>query len=160
MRGRGPAGDAAGTGLHLDRMERAAARSHSGGVWSLTHLRICWLALAGATVVLAGAGLAVGGPGAGVGALLGALIVGVFFTVSAVLIAKIGARQPKAILPTALGAYVVKIVALGAVLTVLPRDGFLDTRWMAGAVAVGLFVWLGAHLRYVWTAKIFYVDPG
>ena len=146
--------------LHTDRAERAAARSHSGGVWSLSHLRVCWLALAGAAVVLGVVGLVSGGPGAGVGALLGALIVGAFFTLSTVIIAKVGVRAPRAILPTALGTYVVKIVALGAVLTVMPRNGFVDTRWMAGAVAVGLFVWLGAHLRYVWTAKIFYVDPG
>jgi ATP synthase protein I len=36
----------------------------------------------------------------------------------------------------------------------------VNTRWMAGAVAVGLVAWLAAHLRYVWTLKLFYVDPG
>ena len=30
----------------------------------------------------------------------------------------------------------------------------------AGAIGLGLFLWLGAHMRYVWTLKIYYVDPG
>ena len=94
------------------------------------------------------------------GAALGTAIVGAFFTVSAVVIARVGATTPKAVLPAALATYVIKIVALGIVLTLLPRDGRVDTHWLAGAVALGLVGWLGAHLRYVWTAKLFYVDPG
>lgn len=138
----------------------AAARSRTGGVWSLGHLRACWIALgsAGGLLILI-AGL-VRGPGAASGAAVGIAIVGAFFTLSAVVIARAGTRSPRLVMPAALGTYVTKIVALGVVLSVLPRDGFLDTRWLAGAVGLGVFVWLGAHMRYVWTTKIFYVDPG
>jgi len=52
------------------------------------------------------------------------------------------------------------VVALGIVLVAMPTDGLVNTRWMAGAIGLGLFCWLGAHMRYVWTLKIFYVDPG
>ncbi len=148
-----------GPPLRLEMTARAAARSRSGGVWSLGHLPVCWAAcvVAGAVLTIVG-GLAVGA-GAAVGAAIGAAIVGLFFTVSAVIIARVGARDPKRVLMAALVTYVVKVVALGVVLTVMPRDGFVDTRWMALGVAVCLFCWLGAHLRYVWTTKVFYVDP-
>jgi ATP synthase protein I len=120
---------------------------------------LCWavLLVAGAALVLAGA--LVSGSRAGWGAAVGTMIVGLFFTVSAVAIAKAGKRSPRLVMPAALGSYVVKIIALGFVLVLIPRDGAIDTRWMAGSIGLGLFCWLGAHMRYVWTTKIFYVDP-
>ncbi|MDQ2847044.1 MAG: hypothetical protein M3Y77_11975 [Actinomycetota bacterium] len=146
--------------LDLTIAEQAARRSRTGGVWSLGHLRVCWAALLIAGVLLTVVAAMVSGAGAAWGVVIGTLIVGLFFTISAVVIAKAGERNPRAVLPAALGTYVLKIVALGVVLTVMPRNGFVDTHWMAGAVGLALFCWLGAHLRYVWTSKIFYVDPG
>lgn len=140
--------------------DRAAERSRTGGVWSLGHLTVCWAALGVAGTVLVIVGAFISGGRAAAGATLGGLIVGAFFSFSAVVIAKAGRRNPKSVMYAALGAYVVKIVALGVVLTVLPRNGIVDTHWMAAAVGLGLFVWLGAHMRYVWTTKIYYVDPG
>jgi ATP synthase protein I len=139
--------------------ERAANRSRTGGVWSLGHLPICWISLVAAGAVLTVVGAFVSGGRAVAGAALGTAIVGLFFSFSAVVIARVGERNPKLVMWAALGAYVFKIIALGVVLTVLPRDGVFDTRWMAGAVGLGLFVWLGAHMRYVWTTKVYYVDP-
>ncbi len=139
---------------------RAAERSRTGGVWSLGHLRVCWAALAAAGATLAVVGSLVAGGRAAAGAAVGTLIVGAFFSLSALVIAQAGQRNPKLVMLAALSAYVVKIVALGVVLTVMPRDGVIDTHWMAAAVGLGLFFWLGAHMRYVWTTKIYYVDPG
>ncbi|MGI8418246.1 MAG: hypothetical protein ACR2P2_19020 [Nakamurella sp.] len=146
--------------LDLTIAEKAARRSRTGGVWSLGHLGVCWATLLIAGAVLTVVGALVSGAGAAWGVVIGTFIVGLFFSISAVVIAKAGEWNPKAVLPAALGTYVVKIVALGVVLTVMPRAGFVDTRWMAGAVGLGLFCWLGAHLQYVWTSKILYVDPG
>lgn len=145
--------------LNLADVERAAARSRSGGVWSLGHLRVCWSAVGvfGLALVVAGA-IVVGGRAAA-GAALGVLIVGLFFSFSAVIIAKAGAASPRLVMPAALGSYVVKVVLLGVVLVFLPRDGVFDTRWLAAGVGLGVFVWLAAHMRYVWTTQIFYVDP-
>jgi len=139
--------------------ERAANRSRTGGVWSLGHLKICWAAL-----LVGGAALAIGGwisngGRAAAGVTLGTVIVGLFFTFSAVVIARAGQRNPKLVMLAALSAYVFKILALGVVLVAMPRDGAFDTRWMAAGVGLGLFGWLGAHMRYVWTTKVFYVDP-
>lgn len=150
---------AAELAANIAAAERAAHRSRTGGVWSLGHLRICWLVLAVAGVLLVVAGVVFSGGRAAAGAALGTAIVGAFFSVSAVVSAKAGEINPKLVMIAALAAYVVKIVALGLVLTFLPRDGVFDTRWMAAGVGLGLFVWLGAHMRYVWTTQIYYVDP-
>ncbi len=145
--------------LRLGEVERAAARSRADGPWSVEHLTICWIVLVVVGVVLATiAGLASGGA-ALAGAALGIGIVGAFFTVSTWVIARVGARHPHSVLAVALATYVVKIVALGAVVVLLPRNGPVSPRWMAAAVVVGLIGWMAAHLRYVWTAKVFYVDP-
>ncbi len=139
--------------------DRAANRSRTGGVWSLGHLRVCWAALAVAGIALVAAGAIASGGRAAVGAAVGTLIVGLFFSFSAVVIAKAGEISPRLVMIAALLAYVFKIVALGVVLTLMPRDGVVDTHWMAAGVGLGLFVWLGAHMRYVWTTQIYYVDP-
>jgi ATP synthase protein I len=140
--------------------EAIAARSRAAGIWSLHHLRLCWAALLAAGLVLGAAAALIAGAGAVAGVAMGVAIVGGFFTVSAVAIARVGALAPGAVMVAALLTYVVKIVLLALVLLTMPIDGFVNTRWMAGAVAVGLVAWLAAHLRYVWTLKLFYVDPG
>lgn len=144
--------------LRIEQTARAAERSRAG-VWSLAHLRWCALTLLVAEGVLAIAAAVAAGAGAVVGVGIGAVIVGAFFTASTLVVAWVGRRNPKALMMTAVITYAVKVVALGVVLTVMPRDGFVQTRWMAAAVALGVIAWLAAHLRYVWTAKIFYVDP-
>jgi ATP synthase protein I len=138
---------------------RAESEAQSSGAWSLRHLRMCWAALAVTAALIATVGFLTAGGRAGVGALVGSGIVGIFFSVSAVVIARVGARHPARVMWAALGAYVVKMIALGIVLVLIPRDGAIDTRWMAGAVGLGLAVWLAAHMRFVWTNKIFYVGP-
>lgn len=148
-----------GPQLPVGDVQRAAARSRAAGPWSVAHLRICWLTLVPVGIVLAVvAALVAGGP-ALAGAGVGIVIVGAFFTISTLVIAAVGARHPHAVLVTALATYLVKIVMLGIVIVVLPADGPIAPRWMAIAVAIGLIAWMAAHLRYVWTAKIFYVDP-
>ena len=145
--------------LRYELAARAEAEAQTGGAWSLRHLKICWGALVIAGAVLTGLGAGFRGGGAALGAGVGTLIVGLFFSLSALVIARVGARHPARVMWAALGAYVVKMIALGFVLVLIPRDGALDTRWMAGAVGLGLAVWLGAHMRFVWTNKIFYVSP-
>ena len=137
-----------------------ADRSRSAGIWSLGHLKLCWATLLAGGLVLGVIAAIASGLGAVLGVVLGTAIVGVFFTVSAVVIAHVGSTNPKTVMLAALFTYVIKVVALGIVLVAMPTDGLVNTRWMAGAIGLGLFCWLGAHMRYVWTLKIFYVDPG
>ncbi len=140
--------------------EAIAARSRAAGIWSLRHLRLCWTVLLAGGLVLGVVAAFVAGAGAVVGVVLGTAIVGLFFSVSALAIAKVGEVAPGAVMLAALLTYIVKVVLLALVLLTMPIDGFVNTKWMAGAIAVGLFGWLAAHMRYVWTLKLFYVDPG
>lgn len=138
---------------------RAEAQAQTGGAWSLRHLHICWAALGAAGLLVTTVGWVLQGSRAGLGALLGTIIVGLFFSVSAVVIAGVGAKHPERVMWAALVSYVLKMVALGFVLVFIPTDGIFETRWMAGAIGLGLAVWLAAHMRFVWTNKIFYVSP-
>ncbi len=140
--------------------EKIADRSRSEGIWSLAHLRLCWVVLVAGAAALAVAAGVIDGLGAVLGVVLGTAIVGAFFTFSAVVIAWVGKTNPKTVMVAALFAYVIKILVLAIVLMTMPIDGLVNVRWMAGAIGLGLFLWLGAHMRYVWTLKLYYVDPG
>jgi ATP synthase protein I len=145
--------------LNYDEVRRAGERSRAGGPWSVEHLRLCWLTLlaAGAVLVIVlvftMAGRDVAGAAVGIG------IVGLFFSLSTLVIAAVGRRAPGAVLVTALGTYLLKIVILGIVIITIPADGPIAPRWMAIGVVIGLVAWMGAHLRYIWTTKMYYVDP-
>lgn len=140
--------------------QKIADRSRSEGIWSLGHLRLCWIALIAGGVVLGAIAGFTQGVGAVLGVLIGTVIVGAFFTFSAMVIAWVGRTNPKTVMIAALFAYVIKVLVLAIVLMTMPIDGLVDVRWMAGAIGLGLFLWLGAHMRYVWTLKLYYVDPG
>jgi ATP synthase protein I len=153
-----------GVPVDLSREAKAAQaiadRSRSEGIWSLGHLKLCLTALIAGGLVLGIVGGLVSGLGAVLGVTMGTVIVGVFFTFSAVVIAWVGKTNPKTVMVAALFAYVIKVLVLGIVLATMPIDGPIDVKWMAGAIGLGLFLWLGAHMRYVWTLKLYYVDPG
>jgi ATP synthase protein I len=150
--------------VDLSEQIRAAAaiadRSRSAGAWSLGHLRLCLPALAAGELVLGTVGAIVEGWGAVLGVLIGTVIVGGFFSFSAVVIAWVGKTNPSTVMIAALFAYVIKIFVLAVILMTMPIDGPVNVRWMAGAIGLGVFLWLAAHMRYVWTLKLYYVDPG
>ncbi|HEY5877757.1 MAG TPA: hypothetical protein VIU11_02530 [Nakamurella sp.] len=145
-----------------EQIKAAAAiadRSRSAGAWSLGHLRLCLIALIGGGVGLGVVGALVAGWGAVLGVLIGTLIVGAFFSFSAVVIAWVGKTNPKTVMIAALFAYLIKVFVLAVILMTMPIDGAVNVRWMAGAIGLGVFLWLAAHMRYVWTLKLYYVDP-
>ncbi len=149
--------------VDLSEQIRAAAaiadRSRSAGAWSLGHLRLCLIALVAGGIVLGIAGALAGGWAAVLGVLIGTVIVGAFFTFSAVVIAWVGKTNPNTVMIAALFAYVIKVFVLAVILMTMPVDGPVNVRWMAGAIGLGVFLWLAAHMRYVWTLKLYYVDP-
>jgi ATP synthase protein I len=140
--------------------QQIADRSRSAGIWSLGHLKLCLITLVTGGVILGVTAALVSGLGAVLGVLLGTVIVGAFFSFSAVVIAWVGKTNPGTVMVAALFAYVIKVLILAIVLMTMPIDGLIDVKWMAGAIGLGLFLWLAAHMRYVWTLKLYYVDPG
>lgn len=143
----------------IEAAAKIAERSRSAGAWSLAHLRLCLPVLVAGGVVLGVIGALVGGWGAVLGVLIGTVIVGAFFSFSAVVIAWVGRTNPNTVMIAALFAYVIKVFVLALILMTMSIDGPVDVRWMAGAIGLGVFLWLGAHMRYVWTLKLYYVDP-
>jgi len=140
--------------------QQIADRSRSAGIWSLGHLKLCLITLVTGGVILGVIAALVSGLGAVRGVLLGTVIGGAFFSCSAVVIAWVGKTNPGTVMVAALFAYVIKVLILAIVLMTMPIDGLIDVKWMAGAIGLGLFLWLAAHMRYVWTLKLYYVDPG
>ncbi len=156
----GPSRPAVDLSAQIRAAAKIADRSRSAGAWSLAHLRLCLPVLAAGGVVLGAVGAVVDGWGAVLGVLIGTVIVGAFFSFSAVVIAWVGKTNPGTVMVAALFAYVIKVLILAIVLMTMPIDGLVNVKWMAGAIGLGLFLWLAAHMRYVWTLKLYYVDPG
>jgi hypothetical protein len=135
------------------------APARSKAPWDLSFLRVGALATAAVAVVAAVVVGLVAGWADAVGVLVGAAIVTAFFCVSGVVIAWAGRIADSFTLPAALGTFFIKAVALYAVLSALPEDGWLDRRTMALAVIAGALLWSAVQLRWVWTRKIYYVTP-
>jgi hypothetical protein len=137
--------------------ERTGPRSDAP--WDLSFLRVGALtALAVTAVAVPVTGLLAGWADA-LGVVVGAFVVTAFFCVSGLIVAWAGRIDDTYTLPAALGTFFVKAVALYAVLSALPEDGWLDRRALAWAVVVGALLWSGVQLRWVWTRQLYYVPP-
>jgi ATP synthase protein I len=91
--------------------------------------------------------------------LAGLAIVATFFSASAVAVAWAGRIADALTLPVALTAYVTKIVLLGVLLVSVRDSAALDAPALAWSVIGGTVAWTAVHVRRVWTARLYYVDP-
>ena len=140
-------------------MSAGSARVQPPAGWDIGHLR-------GGFLVTAALG-AVAGPlvwlfrngRAALWVFAGLAIVAAFFSVSAVAVAWAGRIAAELTLPVALSTYVVKIVLLGVLLVTVRDSVVLDAPALAWSVIGGTVAWTGVHLRRVWTAQLYYVDP-
>ncbi len=127
--------------------------------WDLSFLRVGALATAAvAGVAAVVVGLTLGWPDA-VGVLVGAAVVSAFFVLSGVVIAWAGRVDDAFTLPAALGTFLVKIVVFAGILQALPAQGWLDRRTLAWSVIAGTLLWAGVQQRWVWTRRLYYVQP-
>ena len=90
---------------------------------------------------------------------VGLAIVAAFFSVGVAVVALAGRRGDELTLPAALGTYLVKVALLGVLLAWMRGKPWLDSRALGWSVAVGTLAWTAVHVRRVWTAKPYYVDP-
>lgn len=90
---------------------------------------------------------------------VGLAIVVAFFSLGALAVAAAGRLGDELTLPVALGSYLIKVVLLGALMVSVRGQPWLDPTALGLSVLVGTLVWTGVHIRRVWTAKIYYVDP-
>jgi hypothetical protein len=133
--------------------------ARSDAPWDLSFLRVGALVTGVAAVVGALVTGLLAGRDDAVGVLAGAMIVTAFFTVSGLVVAWAGRIDDTFTLPAALGMFFVKGLALFALLSALPEEGWLDRRTLAFAVVAGALLWSGIQLRWVWTRQLYYVPP-
>ncbi|MER6002344.1 hypothetical protein ABT120_27490 [Nonomuraea angiospora] len=102
--------------------------------------------------------LAVGGKGA-LGAAIGTLLVGVFFSISVVAVSYAARVSPQMMAIAAMVSYLVKVVAIMVVLASFRDTTAWNTQAFAWTVVVCTLVWTGFEVRAFMKTKILYVDP-
>lgn len=132
-------------------------RTPSEAPWDLSFLRVGAVTAAVATALAAPVTGLLAGWDAALGVLLGAAIVTAFFTLSGVVVAWAGRIGDTLTLPAALLTFLLKALALFAILGSLPTEGWLDRQTLAWTVVVGVLLWTGVQLRWVWTRQLLYV---
>jgi ATP synthase protein I len=127
--------------------------------WDLSHVRVGLLTTAAlAAVGIPATWLLRGGRGA-FWVAVGLAVVAVFFSAGAYAVAAAGRVDDRLTLPAALGSYLVKVVLLGVLLVAVRGRPDTDGPALGLAVLAGTVAWTGMHVRRVWTAKLYYVDP-
>jgi asparagine N-glycosylation enzyme membrane subunit Stt3 len=133
--------------------------THREVPWDLSFLRVGAAVTAALTAVAAPVAGLIGGWDDALAVLLGAAVVTVFFALSGLVIAWAGRHGDAFTLPAAMGSFLVKIVVLAMVLQSLPADGWLDRRTFAWVVVAGALLWSVVQQRWVWTRRLYYVQP-
>lgn len=112
----------------------------------------------GAAVIVALCAALVGTKGL-VGALLGVGVVAVFFGISIAVVARAARVSQPAMMVAALGTFLVKIVALGVVVSSLNGTTAFSTRAL-GLTAIGcILLWTGSQVVAAMRVKMLYVEP-
>lgn len=114
-------------------------------------------AVAGLLAVVVGA-VAVGPKGA-LGALLGALVVVVFFTVSLVVVGRASRVSPYAAMNAAILTYLVKIGVLFGLIVAFQDTTAFDTKAFGLTIVGCTLVWTTFEVRAFSRLKMLYVDP-
>ncbi|MEV5500046.1 hypothetical protein AB0M50_32065 [Nonomuraea fuscirosea] len=102
--------------------------------------------------------LAAGGKGA-LGAGIGALLVGIFFSISVVAVSYAARVSPQMMAIAAMLSYLVKVVVIMLVLSAFGDTTAWNSRAFAWTVVVCTLVWTGFEVRAFIKTKMLYVDP-
>ncbi|MEO3871833.1 hypothetical protein ABGB18_23720 [Nonomuraea sp. B12E4] len=102
--------------------------------------------------------LVAGGKGA-LGAALGTLLVGVFFSISVVAVSYAARVSPQMMAIAAMVSYLVKVVVIMVVLSSFRDTTAWNTVAFAWSVVVCTLVWTGFEVRAFLKTKMLYVDP-
>lgn len=111
-----------------------------------------------AVIVIAVCAVVVGSKGA-IGAGLGAVIVGVFFTIGMVAIASASRVSPQAMMQVALFTYLVKILALFGLIVAFKDAAWFNPKAFAISIVILTLVWIGGQIRAFTKEPMLYVDP-
>ncbi|MEU0564343.1 hypothetical protein ABZ297_02955 [Nonomuraea sp. NPDC005983] len=99
-----------------------------------------------------------GGKGA-LGAAVGTLLVGVFFSISVVAVSYASRISPQMMAIGAMGSYLVKVVVIMLMLATFGDTTAWNSRAFAWSVVVCTLVWTAFEVRAFIKTKMLYVDP-
>jgi hypothetical protein len=122
-------------------------------------LRVCGLLFAVALPIAALVGWLVAGSEGLWGAVIGLAVPAVFFGITVVTALVTAQASPGAFGAIVLGAWLLKIIAMGAVLIVLQGQDFWSRGAFSLAFAVGVVGWLAAEAAVVVRTRTPYVEP-
>jgi ATP synthase protein I len=119
---------------------------------------------AGVVTVLVGAAAAViGGATAGskgvIGAVVGALVVVVFFTVGQLILGSVLRNNPQMAMTVALMTYLVKLGVLFVFIIIFADTTLFDTKVFAATVVACTVAWTTAEVWVFSRTKVLYVEP-
>ncbi|MFI6392178.1 hypothetical protein ACIBHY_12210 [Nonomuraea sp. NPDC050547] len=99
-----------------------------------------------------------GGKGA-IGALVGLALVGVFFSISVVVVSYAARISPQMMAAAAMVSYLVKVVVIMVMLSTFGDTTAWNPRAFAWSVVICTIVWTAAEVRAFMKTKMLYVDP-
>jgi ATP synthase protein I len=109
--------------------------------------------------VMIGVCAALGGAKGVYGALVGVGVVTVFFGISVIAVGKAAKVSPQVMMATAMGTYIAKIIAFGAVLVLLGKSTAFNGKMLGFTALVCILVWCAAQVVNTVKLKVLYVDP-
>lgn len=99
------------------------------------------------------------GPKGALGATVGTLLVGVFFSISVVAVSYAARVSPHMMAAAAMVSYLVKVVVIMVMLARFGDTTAWNSQAFAWAVVVCTLVWTAAEVRAFMKTKMLYVDP-
>lgn len=100
-----------------------------------------------------------GGAKGAYGALIGIGVVAVFFGISILAVGRAARISPMAMMVTALGTFVVKIVAFMIVLVVIGRSTAFNGRMLGFTALACILAWSAAQVGTAMRMQVLYVEP-
>jgi ATP synthase protein I len=117
------------------------------------------LVTAVAAVIMAAVGGGVDGVKGLLGAVLGAALVAVFFSISVFAVGQAARISPQAMMITAMGSYIVKILLLLLFVVRLSSTTVFSTRLFGLTALACILVWCAAQVVWSLRLKFLYVEP-
>jgi len=116
------------------------------------------------TIIAAILAVAVGGTVRGsagaIGALIGGLIVVIFFTIGQVVLNSVIKNNPSMAMSVAMLMYLVKVAVLFGLMLAFKHTSAFDTKVFASTILLCTLVWTAAEMWAFSTGKVLYVEPG
>jgi ATP synthase protein I len=114
---------------------------------------------AAVAAVMIGISAALGGAKGVYGALIGVGVVTIFFGISVLAVGKAAKISPQVMMATAMGTYIVKIIAFMVVLVLLGKSTAFNGKLLGFTALVCILAWCASQVVNTMKLKMLYVDP-